>query len=206
MAVFDSYRSFCPGVDENDSRAREPLDMLGRVSETTGCAQFVSHHARKVQKGDPTTGKYMFRGSSGLFDALECGFAHSAEKDEPIYMEQVKARSHGQLVEDFSLRIVDVPKDGDPRRGLKVEVMGKEAVSDAREAKELADEAAVTGRLRPAILAAVAGQNLTSQDAVAGALGKKVPTVRVALRKMLAAGELEKISKSAPYKLPDISK
>ena len=200
MAVFDSYRSFCPGLDENDSRAREPLNMLGRVSQATGCANWVIHHARKAQQGDPTTSKYMLRGSGAFFDAGEVILAIAADKGEPSYVSQVKARTHGELVEDFCIRIADVAGEGDPRWGLEVRVMGKEAMGDAREAQKAAAAADAAARLGPAVLVAVGSGAFTSVDDIATRIRKDVHATRSAVRELLATGKLTR-TRRGPFKV-----
>lgn len=70
MCVIDSLRAATPGLDENDSRIREPLDMLLRVSEKTDCTFLVIHHARKPTK-DSHGGNYEMRGNSAINDAAQ---------------------------------------------------------------------------------------------------------------------------------------
>ena len=145
MISIDSLRAASAGQDENDSAIRGGIDMLGMVSEDTKCRALLLHHARKVGQDDPG-GRYAIRGSSGIFDAVDGAYLFSATKGEPVCVEHVKARSHGEPVEDFALVISDVELDGDPKGGLQVRVHGKELVEERRQA---AKEAAIRdGRRR----------------------------------------------------------
>ncbi len=202
MAVFDSLRAFCPGADENDSRARDPLDMLGRVSAATGCAIFVVHHARKRKEGDPSGGKYVLRGSSALFDGCDSVLVFAAEKGEPTYVGQEKARSHGECAEDFCLSISDVGG----RDGLTVRALGKEALLAGREAKKAEAQRAADATLRPRIADAIRrsaaeGKPVTNQGDLAATLGVNAKRVGDTLRAMLEDGTLLKSGRKGPYTL-----
>lgn len=64
----DSLRALCPALDENDSRIREPLDGLQRISEATGCVMSLLHHRNKSTGGD---GSDKMRGSTAINDAAQ---------------------------------------------------------------------------------------------------------------------------------------
>jgi hypothetical protein len=67
ICFLDSLKGFTTGIDENDARIRDCFDqILLPVSEDTGCAFVVLHHAGKggAQKPDHEAG----RGSSAIFD------------------------------------------------------------------------------------------------------------------------------------------
>jgi hypothetical protein len=135
LLIVDSLRAATGGQDENSSDIRSGLDMLGGLSEATGCRALVIHHARKVGQDDPG-GRFAIRGSSALFDACDSAYLFSAAKDEPISVEHLKARSHGEPVPDWALVVSDVEVDGDPRAGLRVQVHGAELVAERREARQ----------------------------------------------------------------------
>ncbi len=137
LLVIDSLKAASPGQDENASDVRAGLDMLGTLSAQTGCRALVIHHARKKAKDDPG-GAQVIRGSSGIFDAVDSAYLFSAEKGEPVQVEHVKARSHGELVEDFALVISDEELDGKPRGGLSIRVHGAELLEERREARATA--------------------------------------------------------------------
>jgi hypothetical protein len=135
LVVVDSLRAATGGQDENSSDIRAGLDMLGALSEATGARALVIHHARKQGQDDPG-GRYAIRGSSAIFDGVDAAYLFSAEKDEPVSVENIKARSHGELVEVLALVVSDVDVDGEPRAGLRVQVHGVELVEERREARQ----------------------------------------------------------------------
>jgi hypothetical protein len=144
LILIDSLRAATGGQDENSSDYRTCLDMLGRLSEETGCRSMPLHHARKVSDGDPG-GKFSIRGSSAIFDACDSVYLFTAAKGEPVGVEQVKARTHGEPVEDWALVVSDVAEDSaiDPSRltdaqrkwGLQVASRGFELIDERRSAK-----------------------------------------------------------------------
>jgi hypothetical protein len=170
LAIVDSLRAASAGQDENDSGIRTGLDMLGAVSEATGCRALVIHHARKQGPDDPG-GRYAIRGSSAIFDSVDAAYLFSAGKGEPVHVEQVKARSHGEPVEDFALVISDVDRDGDPRAGLSVEVRGAELVAERRAAAANALRAERARRDAEVLRKAMAATPGMSTTALRGATG-----------------------------------
>lgn len=131
VMVVDSLRAATAGTDENDSRIRAGLDMLGAASNVTGCRPVVIHHARKPSKEEGHGGKYTVRGSSAIFDACDSVVVFTADRDEPTLVECQKARSHGELPGSFGLVIEDVGITG-----VKVDTCAVEAIKDAREARQ----------------------------------------------------------------------
>lgn len=128
LAIVDSLRAAAPSVEENSSDVRRVLDMLGRVSERTGCAAIVIHHSRKPQRDAPGGAKMAIRGSGAIFDACGSVLVFEAAKGMPTTVSHEKARTSGVLAEDFSLTIADVPNGGDERWGL---IVSAEAVPRA---------------------------------------------------------------------------
>jgi hypothetical protein len=129
LAIVDSYRAAAPTIDENSSEARMPLDMLGRVSERTGCAVIVIHHARKPQPLAGGGKKHGIRGTGALFDACQSIFVLGAEDgNDPSLATHEKARITGKLVDDFALRAVDL----DGRWGLQILAEDADQLEDDR--------------------------------------------------------------------------
>lgn len=123
LVVLDALRGATPTQDENDSRIRPCLDNLSRVSEKTGCAFVVLHHAGKPKEGHADV-RTVLRGSSAIFDA--CGtvyvVAQGKTKDEPRLVTQAKppAEAEGAPVADFTLLVEDIPGPGNPAAGVRV--------------------------------------------------------------------------------------
>jgi hypothetical protein len=105
--------------------------MLGSLSNETGCRVVVIHHARKPTE-DGAGGRYAIRGSGAIYDGVDGAYIFGANKGEPVSVEHVKARSHGELVDDFALVISDVELDGNPKAGLSVSVRGGELITELR--------------------------------------------------------------------------
>lgn len=135
LLVIDSLRAATPGADENDSTIREGLDMLAEASESTGCRSLVIHHSRKTV-GDETSGKHSIRGSSAIFDACDSVYVLTGEKGEPIRVEHVKARTHGELIEDLALVITDVQVGADPRAAVHVQAHAVGLISQQRDERQ----------------------------------------------------------------------
>ena len=180
LILIDSLRAASSGQDENSSEIRAGLDMLGSLSEDSKCRAKVIHHARKMGPDDPG-GRYAIRGSSAIFDGVDSAYLFTAAKGEPISVEQVKARSHGEPVQDWALVIADVPDNEenvrDPKWGLQVTLHGSELVTERRAAKaatqrkELAKRDA--GMVRMALVR-TPGLSTTSLRAAAGLSGDRL--------------------------------
>jgi hypothetical protein len=133
IIIVDALRGATPGLDENDSRIRGALDLLGDLSEQTKCRGLVIHHARKPPDGGAEGGRYSIRGSSAIFDATDSAYIFSARKGEPVLVEHERAKSHGETVDNFALKFTDIELDGDPKGGVAVQVCGTEAIAAMRE-------------------------------------------------------------------------
>jgi RecA-family ATPase len=149
VIVVDSLRAACGG-SENDSEFRAALDMLGEISHATNCRPIVIHHAKKPSDDD-TEARYSIRGSSAIYDAIDSGYVLSSTLGEPITVEHVKARSHGDIEEKRALQISDHAHGGDPKGGISVRAVGVEVAAAAkadrekeqRRAKAMADTAVI---------------------------------------------------------------
>jgi hypothetical protein len=123
LCILDALRGATPSQDENDSSIRACLDNLTRVSEKTGTAFVVLHHAGKPKDGhsDPRT---IARGSSAIFDACGCVLVVTPgkTKDKPRNVTQVKqpAEAVGGGIDDFTLRVEDVAVGGVEAAGVRV--------------------------------------------------------------------------------------
>lgn len=171
LAIIDSYRAAFPRLDENSSEARRWLDMLTRVSEETGCAIVVIHHARKAQKDAVGGSAQSIRGSGAIFDACQSVFVFGGKKGEPVRVEHVKERLGGRSLDDFWLSVEDVegvsldPEDD----GRIIESAGVRVRVGTAPVESMAELAADYERLDAAIIDAVsaamrAGQRMTVRD------------------------------------------
>jgi len=165
-AVIDSYRVACPTLDENDSRAGIPLDLLSEVSEITGCVIFVIHHASKGSKdADDAVNP---RGSTALFNA--CGTVLTLSSDDPEGPKRVqhtKAKFARRPQRPFMIRIEDLPRDREHNlEPVRVVAVDKEK----HEARELSmHEARILETLRAATAPFLA-VGTTKADSAAGQL------------------------------------
>lgn len=120
FVLVDSLRAAFPHADENSSEVRSYLDVLSRVSERTGAAFAVIHHARKPQKDNDAGATFAIRGSSALFDACQSVYVFIGEKNTPTTVHHQKDRIRGACLDDFGLDGEDVERDNDRRWGLRV--------------------------------------------------------------------------------------
>lgn len=122
VAILDALRGATPTMDENDSTIRRCLDNLTRISERTGTAFIVLHHAGKSRDNETSDPRKIPRGSSAIFDACGCVLSIEGPKNEPKLVVQTKApaEAEGSALEDFYVAIDDVPGPCGPNEGLRV--------------------------------------------------------------------------------------
>jgi hypothetical protein len=144
LVVLDALRGATPGMDENDSKIRICIDNLTRVSEKTGAAFWIIHHAGKPKDGHSDS-RTVARGSSAIFDACGTVFVVTGLKGKPKRVSQQKtaAEAEGASLDDFYLEIVDVPIGINPTGGVRVTYRATEAV-DAQPSAEDRFEADAT--------------------------------------------------------------
>lgn len=136
FAIVDALRGLVAGIDENDSRIRDFLDILGDVSEQTGCTIIFLHHTGKGGTGKGGAARpdaEQGRGSSAIQDGSGSVLLVAADPDHAgivsIKMTRDSAdRDGGARMEDSYLAIVDVPIDGNDTAGLRVDYRTQEAV------------------------------------------------------------------------------
>lgn len=124
LVVLDALRGATPTMDENDSSIRTCVDNLTLVSEKTGCAFVLLHHAGKPKDGHGNDPRTIARGSSAIFDAAGCVLVVLAGKDKsaPRRVVEVKtpAEAEGAAFDDFALLVEDVEVDGNATAGVRV--------------------------------------------------------------------------------------
>lgn len=185
VCIIDSFRAAIPGQDENESTVRQFLDMLTRISETSGCSFVVVHHSGKGGKEKDSREKS--RGSSAIFDA--CGTVidlFAAKPFEPIKVAIVKASAsnEGRSPEPFYLCLQDIAsEDGaDTKAGLLVEHMTSEQVEQPEAPSDS------WRRDLDEVLTCLRANSGNSQNTIAGLCGKRKDRVRDCLKELERVG------------------
>jgi hypothetical protein len=191
VAIFDSFRAMCRNTDENSSEARVPLDMLARVSQVTGCAMLVIHHARKPNESDVGGARTAIRGSGSLYDSCAAVFVLEGKPEDPERtIWHVKARVSGKLQDPMILRIEEwgEPASDGSVPGIRVTV-GKAPTVDERERTALKRRHA---RLAEEVrgLFAMAPERRGGIDSLARELGRKATDIRGTVAYLIEQGEL----------------
>jgi hypothetical protein len=189
LVIIDSLRAAAPTIEENASEARRPLDMLSRISERTGAAFVVIHHARKPNATQQGGAKMAIRGSGALFDACGSVLVFEAEKGEPARVTHEKARASGQLADDFELTVSDVSEDGNPRAGLLVAANAAPSREAQRETTERTKRRAKLDRVRDELVDLFKREPVQGgADGIATKLALSPVDVRGVLRAMVGDG------------------
>jgi len=187
LVILDALRGATPTIDENDSAIRRCLDNLTRVSEKTGTAFLILHHAGKSRDEEGSDPRKVPRGSSAIFDASGCVFAIDGENKRPKRVQQTKApaEAEGSAIDNFFLAIEDVATESNPTAGLRVVYLSS------------ANAMSTTGRiakfndLKRSIMALVASNpNLTSGNSVNERVTGKKESVLTAIRELMSEGFL----------------
>jgi hypothetical protein len=192
VCLIDSLRATTPNVDENDSMIREHLDKLLRVSEKTGTAFVVIHHAGK--NGKDKDAREKSRGSSAIFDA--CGLVLQLDgklTDDGVTLVDVKmvkapADASGSAVKPFVIKVSDVMSDdGDERWGLgcvyQDETMPGE---DIQAVRFVALKINVMNAVRT-------NPMISGADAIRARVGARAVDVRQAVRELIDEGKIENV-------------
>lgn len=133
LCIVDSLRACAPDLDENSSEIRQVLDTMNLVSEKTGCAFVVIHHAGKTQE----SARQALRGSSAIYDSAANVFLLEKEEDGPIYVRQTKARLTGTPEPTFTLAFEELAPTGlGSLAGIRL-VRGEPESRSAREGAEM---------------------------------------------------------------------
>lgn len=140
VCLIDSLRAATPGLKENDSEIRKPLDMLGRVSEKTGCVFIVIHHSRKDDGGDRTGGNQNMRGNSAINDAAQTVIMLEAI-DRGFAVNAGKIRD-GRPFESIGVCIEDTKPEGFKFDGLALVPVDIAAQRQASDEAALAEDMA----------------------------------------------------------------
>jgi hypothetical protein len=177
LIIIDSLRASI-GLDENDSKVRQPLDTLARVSELDGAVFLVIHHARKPQADSPGGATMAIRGSGALFDACACVYVFEGQGEgRPALVHHVKERITGTLLPALELHIGDTD-DGGLSVALRASVAGTACANLERVKRE--------------VLAALeaAGGECASERALGERVTGKATTIAAALEELQAEGKV----------------
>jgi Bifunctional DNA primase/polymerase, N-terminal/AAA domain len=186
LAIIDSLHASCPTIEENSAAARAPLDTLGRISERTGCAFIVIHHARKPTKDSAGGAKMSMRGSGALFDACASVLILAAEKDEPTTVVHEKNRITGVTLPDFALRIEDTHELNRPA-GLAVRHVEAEAEATAQKNVKLEGNCQ---KIRAAFLSLKPGEFFQGREAIRALAGIGKEPFLVAFSTLIGRNEI----------------
>ena len=185
LVVIDSLRAACPGLDENDSRIRIRIDSLTRISERTGAAFLLLHHAGKPKEGHADQ-RTVARGSSAIFDACGAVFVMSGSKGQlkTVSQQKTPADAEGASLADFALQIEDVRDGIHQRAGVRVRV------ADAVMQEPL--QTVKTVELRERILSYVASHAGVGKKSIRGEMRGSRELVDEQLEWLVTAGQLTK--------------
>jgi hypothetical protein len=186
LCVVDALRGIAAGVDENDSRIRDFLDVLGDASDRTGCTFVFLHHSGKGA-GDKAKGE-RGRGSSAIQDGSGSVLSMAEAAGQASTFSVEITRDHeardAPRIEPFYLRIVDVPIERLDVPGLTVECRTAEQVEGAP-----IDKIDTKRRdLYRKILAFVASSPGADVAAIKGSVGAGNTTVSNAIGALLSEG------------------
>jgi hypothetical protein len=170
---------------------REYVDILTRVSETTGAAVVFIHHAGKGSPDDP---RDLGRGSSALFDA--CGAVYALRRSKTpktieVEMTKTPASAEGQRVEDFGLEFVDMPDQQEFGSPISVEYR---ALDPRR--NDTNDPDAEFSQTRSALLDLLRREPGQGINALAPRVGKQKALVQSVLAALVDDGTL--VTKPGP--------
>lgn len=114
LLIIDALRGATPGEDENDSKIRRCVDVLSQVSELTGTAVLLIHHAGKPRESHNDS-RTVSRGSSAIYDACGSVFvvvaAEGSNGPKRVTHEKAAAEAESGSIEPFYLVIEEVRTD-----------------------------------------------------------------------------------------------
>ncbi|WP_437513058.1 AAA family ATPase [Sorangium sp. So ce1099] len=188
LVIIDALKGATPGSDENDSKIRESLDNLTRVSERTKTAFVVLHHAGKIREGQ-TDGRMALRGSSAIYDAAGLVLLMQGEHGKPKrVMHQKNAPDAGDdIIKDFFLTLEVLRPDGENGEpgASRIVYRSLEEVEGEHSADERKQE--LIDRVRDV----VAAQPGIGVRALREKIGGKAELVDDAVKSLVASGEIE---------------
>jgi hypothetical protein len=193
LVVVDTLRAGAPGLDENDTMIRMPLDAMRRAAEATDCAWLVLVHGKKLGgfARDIDVREHT-RGSSAIYDAADAVLhvTYSGE-GQPLTVRQTKSRV-GRAVDPFCVSIADV-------FGGVLMLAGDLPASGAE------DPSAAFDGLCERVLMLARAHPASSGRTVAARVGGRTTRVYAALDHLAATGAVRNLgTKTAPKWVPII--
>ncbi len=186
VIVIDSLKAAASGIDENDSRIREPIDRLRGVAERFRTTFIlIAHSKKRANDGDR---REALRGSSAIFDAFDTAYCVTRTlPDQSLEIRQIKAR-HGRAIEDIAFRLDDLPDGGARLVALeRDEIDDEDGKNDAKRTKP-----SPVAKKKNQILAALRDEEQGAGLAtIRKAVGGNKRIVNQAIEQLLADGKIE---------------
>lgn len=196
LCIIDSLSACVTGIDENTSAMRDPLDMLTRVSELTGCAFLVLHHTRKPPENPSVkVDKEMsLRGSSGIHAACSTIWVLDHGSKGVLQLTHVKSRA-SKVRDSLNMNLTDVDGGGVyielaqvPKVGGALDKDGQDPRETERQAREAQKETVRVQLITKYLTAHPDGAPVT---AIIKGVGQRKDLVRDTIATMRFEGAIE---------------
>lgn len=196
LCVIDSLKRMLRGVDENDARVSDYLEVLARVSEATGCAFVLLQHEGKPPSDGAREARFRGRGSSALQGEWSTHWSISVQGEgatRHVLIDHGKSE-HGELLAPLRVRFVDVGEkleDG-MSQGLRLEAIVEGADGPSERPLEMgtAVPAGVVLCIQRQMVDYLAGVGQSNQrDLMTAPVGKKESKLK-ALRLLVEHGSV----------------
>lgn len=197
LIIVDSLRRALPGEDENDSAISNYLDLLGRVSDETGCAFLVLHHSGKSALADDQSDEKRGagRGSSAIEDGCSCIW--SVEGGGIGLRRMLHMRAHesaGKILDPFWIDMPDMGTSFGPlypssQAPTKVKVLSDDEVKRKRQQAKVKKNLQIEEDAADAILETVKSQGTLSLRKILKSVGDSRKN-RSLVRELLDEGRL----------------
>jgi RecA-family ATPase len=108
LVIVDSLAASMPGVDENSTVMRVPLDRLTKLSNRMQCTFILIHHARKDSQNPKATNDPLesLRGASAIVDAAQTIWHFDGDADRTV-ASLIKDRISGSVGVKRHIRSID---------------------------------------------------------------------------------------------------
>lgn len=120
LVIIDSLRASVGDLEENSSKIRKPIDMVGNICKANNASVIFITHAKKPSENERRTTRFSIRGSSAIFDSCDSALVFNAEPTGITIVESAKRRLMGRPVDLFGIDVFDVIEGTDHHWGLGV--------------------------------------------------------------------------------------